>query len=71
MGLWDYIMIPFGYIMKFGYDFLGNYGLALFLYALVTSALHVRHAMDDCFFPARPIITPAMSAAALVLICLR
>ena len=39
MGLWDYIMIPFGYIMKFGYDFLGNYGLALFLYALVTKVL--------------------------------
>ena len=37
--LWNFIMIPFGYIMKFGYDFLGNYGLALFLYALVTKIL--------------------------------
>lgn len=39
MSIWDYIMVPFGYIMKFGYDFLGNYGLALFLYALVTKIL--------------------------------
>ena len=32
----DLILKPFGMLMKFGYEFLGNYGLALFFYAFVT-----------------------------------
>lgn len=37
--MWDYIMVPFGYIMKFGYDLFDNYAFALFFYALVTKVL--------------------------------
>jgi len=39
MSLWSYLVIPFGWIMKTCYDFVGSYGVALFLYAIITRVL--------------------------------
>ena len=46
--MWDYIMVPFGYIMKFGYDLFDNYAFALFFYALVTKLLLFPLSMKQC-----------------------
>ncbi len=39
MSIWNYIMIPFGYIMRFCYELFNSYGIALFLYALITKII--------------------------------
>ncbi len=39
MSLWSYLVIPFGYIMRFCYDLFDSYGVALFLYAIITKLL--------------------------------
>ncbi len=36
MSIWSIIMVPFGYIMRFCYEIFNNYGIALFLYAIIT-----------------------------------
>lgn len=36
MSIWSLIMIPFGHIMRFCYELFNSYGIALFLYAIVT-----------------------------------
>lgn len=36
MSLWSYLVIPFGYIMRFCYNLFNSYGVALFLYAIIT-----------------------------------
>ena len=36
MSIWSYLVIPFGYIMRFCYGLFNSYGVALFLYALIT-----------------------------------
>ena len=39
MSLWNYLVIPFGYIMRFCYSLFNSYGVALFLYAIITRVL--------------------------------
>lgn len=39
MSLWNYLVIPFGYIMRFCYGLFNSYGVALFLYAIITRIL--------------------------------
>ncbi len=39
MSIWSIIMIPFGYIMRFCYELFNSYGIALFLYAIVTRVI--------------------------------
>lgn len=34
--MWSYLVMPFGYIMRFCYNLFENYGVALFLYAIIT-----------------------------------
>lgn len=36
MSIWSYLVIPFGYIMRFCYGLFNSYGVALFLYAIIT-----------------------------------
>ncbi len=36
MSIWSMIMVPFGYIMRFCYELFNSYGVALFLYAIIT-----------------------------------
>ena len=36
MSLWNYLVIPFGFIMRFCYNLFNSYGVALFLYAIIT-----------------------------------
>ncbi len=39
MSLWDYIAIPFGWLLLTLYNFVGNYGVAIFLFALVVKLI--------------------------------
>ena len=39
MSLWDYIAIPFGWLLLTLYNLVGNYGIAVFLFALVGTAV--------------------------------
>lgn len=39
MSLWNYLVIPFGYIMRFCYGLFNSYGVALFLYAIITKVI--------------------------------
>ena len=39
MSLWDYIAIPFGWLLLTLYNFVGNYGVAIFLFALVVKQI--------------------------------
>lgn len=39
MSIWSMIMVPFGYIMRFCYDLFNSYGVALFLYAIITRVI--------------------------------
>lgn len=38
-SFWDIIRIPFGYLLDFLYQFTGNYGLALVLFALIVKVI--------------------------------
>ena len=39
MSLWDYIAIPFGWLLLTLYNLVGNYGVAIFLFALVVKLI--------------------------------
>lgn len=39
MSLWSYLVWPFGFIMRFCYQLFNSYGVALFMYALITRAV--------------------------------
>lgn len=39
MGLFDIFAVPLGWLLKFIYDFVGNYGVALILFTLVTKII--------------------------------
>lgn len=39
MSLWNYLVMPFGWIMRICYRFTTSYGLALFLYAIITKVI--------------------------------
>ena len=38
-NLYDIIGVPFGYLMSWIYDFVGNYGVAIILFTIVTKLL--------------------------------
>ena len=40
-NLYDIIGVPFGYLMSWIYDFVGNYGVAIILFTIVTKLLLV------------------------------
>ena len=39
LGLFDYIKLPFSYLLSFLYDLTGNYGIALILFAVVVKVI--------------------------------
>ena len=39
MGLYDYVKVPFAYLLEFLYNFCNNYGLALILFALIVKVI--------------------------------
>ena len=39
MSLWNYLVTPFGWIMRFCYELFNSYGVALFLYAIITKVI--------------------------------
>ena len=39
--LYKLISTPFGYVMRFIYEFVGNYALSLFLFALLVKVLMI------------------------------
>ena len=39
LGLFDYVKLPFSYLLRWLYDFTGNYGVALILFAVIVKLL--------------------------------
>ena len=39
MGFFDYVKLPFSYLLRWLYDFTGNYGIALILFAVIVKLL--------------------------------
>ncbi len=39
MSIWDIIRVPFGYLLEFLYNFAGNYGIAMILFAIIVKLI--------------------------------
>lgn len=39
MSIWDIIRVPFGYLLEFLYNFSGNYGIAMILFAIIVKLI--------------------------------